>query len=1116
MGESYRRLISTPADISTADTTALAERLAQNVQLQRELAAQSPHVLQFTSDLQTDEGGFYIEHEPAIVPGIPIFSPDAAVAEEEDLLRWAIALADSLRAAHSHSKRIVHGGLCPGVILTTPEGVQKITDFGFAPSICAALGVESFVNLCVENRARDSGDVKETGVWHIISPDVEHDDRICGFVDPQKYGNQTLHTFEPVSDIIGAGFLLHIMAENRHPYLHDNQDLRLPELAEAMAFFFYDGSRRKSLLDSSDERIKVWRDIVAKMLEHLPDDRPNAATITTRLVEVGVEPHSLGDAQMRELDALAVFIGEEKYEDARDRARALAGGAATEEITELAMSLLRSAEAGLRLAKASEILDTVDWRKARDELNAIDRNGLRAELVKKAEAVESALKALTEIDDRMTALESSFEQIASEKPTTGEEAKRLHSELDTLLGELTKLAAEIELPASFLGRSDTLRADLDARLEAVQQTISTIDAHHSAARRWLAELQKAEKDEPRERVRDLLAGRTDLSIAHWPEEVIAAANATAKRIEEISQAESWMARLTAAVQEAETDDARLEAAQSCLAEKPRITDWPQKLREDSDSLARRLGEVESKSADRAKAAQWLERILQAVAGEDWATANRELTAKPSLRHWTDDAVAEEARLKPLIEAQLEEQERIEVWLQSAKGAGDAEDFATALGILDSPPVPKEKIPKSAKKQINKWRKEFETKLADARDRALKQRSEAIRDKARNLVGQVVRDDFSKFLLAESIETTVETVEWDSDDAASAGHGSFAVHVQFQGRNEAAPSIHEDLQFQLNEGLPQILNDQSLRDRLGAELRRIVHQHQTHTAMRLAEPLRQGLFPEATVETAIAEMSERTSAKVSFLDSKAGVPAMETVVVWDAKRADWAYADPESVVQRAVDIAASVSRELLKPKLLESSNLLRQYSSVLQTDATAPPPPSPPVIPRSLTLEGRLTIHLDDDDSAPLMTFPVSCPRAGEVTVAVDLRPAEAKLSEFVVARQRAAQASVIKQLEGRLTGANVRCKLTPLVKRIKKPVDEVGFLLKPKRGDKVTVTANWNRDRFLFELGEQAETELKAVLNGAPAAVDPATRKVDSAKEVTTSNGKRPAVAVVGVVIFVA
>ena len=88
-----------------------------------------------------------------------------------------------------------------------------------------------------------------------------------------------------------------------------------------------------------------------------------------------------------------------------------------------------------------------------------------------------------------------------------------------------------------------------------------------------------------------------------------------------------------------------------------------------------------------------------------------------------------------------------------------------------------------------------------------------------------------------------------------------------------------------------------------------------------------------------------------------------------------------------------------------------------------------------------------------MTFPVSCPRAGEVSISADLGPAEAKLSEIIVTRQRNAQASVIKHLEERLTGAAVKCKLTPIVKRIKTPVEEVGFLLKPKRGDKVTVTA---------------------------------------------------------------
>ena len=41
----------------------------------------------------------------------------------------------------------------------------------------------------------------------------------------------------------------------------------------------------------------------------------------------------------------------------------------------------------------------------------------RTELVEKAEAVESALKGLTEVDDCLAALESSFGQIAAEKPT---------------------------------------------------------------------------------------------------------------------------------------------------------------------------------------------------------------------------------------------------------------------------------------------------------------------------------------------------------------------------------------------------------------------------------------------------------------------------------------------------------------------------------------------------------------------------------------------------------------------------------------------------------------------------------------------------------------------------
>ena len=1115
MGESYRRLISKPVDISDADTAALADRLARDVQLQRELAAQSPHVLQFTSELKTNDEGFYVEHEPAIVHPIPYFIPDAAVAEEEDLLRWAIALADSLRVAHTHPQSAVHGGLCPGVIVTTPDGIQKVTDFGFAPSICAALGVDSFLNLCVRNRADDSGDVKETGVWEIVSPDNEQDDRICGFVDPQKYGNQTLHTFEPMSDIIGAGIILHLMAENRHPYLPETTDLRLPALAESMAWEFYDGSRRKSLQNSPDDRVKIWCEIVAKMLERMPDDRPDAATITTRLAEVGVEKHSLADLQNRKLDAIASQIEEQRYQDAHDAAQTLTEAAESEEIAEKAKALLRSADAGLRLANAAEHLKTDTWSEARKELQGIELGGLHVELVQMAEAIESRLGHLSEIDDRLNDLESSFRELSKEKSETADDAKRVHASLDSLLGKLTALGAETELPSQFLLRSDTLRNALDDRLETIQQTITNIDADHAAARNWLADLQKAKQDDRRDRVRELLAGRDGLGIHNWPQDVITAGGAVEKYFEEFDLAESWLARFSEAVQGAEADDSFLSSAQSCLGEKPRISEWPGSLRENLESVAARLSVVESIAADRTAALQWLDHIKEAVASEDWATANRELAAKPSLRHWPDEALAEVERIRPIVDGHLEEQERVQAWVESAENAANNNEYKKALEIIISPPVSAERLPKKIRTRTVKLQKEWESRLEEARKRALEERTEVIREKARALVRGTVERELSRFLSADSMETIVDPVEWDSADMASAGHGDLTVTIRFERQNEPVSTIRENLQFELNDGLPQILHDQSLCDRLTAELRRVVHQHQLRTATKLAEPLQQGLFPDAAVKTSIAELTEKTMARISFLDPRTTDTVMETALVWDAKRADWAYADPESVAQRAVEIAASSSKELLKPKLLETSELLRRYSSVIEADVTAPPPPSPPAIPRTLNLEGHLTFRLNDDESALLMTFPFACKRAGEVTVAADLRPAESKLNEIVVARQQTAQASVIQHLEERLSGATVRCKLTPLVKRIKTPVDEVGFLLKPKRGEKITLTATWNRDRFLFELGEQAEAELMAVLNGSAATKDSAPPRSDSTKA-STSTGKRPAVAVVGVVILLA
>jgi hypothetical protein len=289
MGEVFRRVVLKPPGLSDTDSTALAQRLAADVRLQQDLTSSSPHFLRFVSDLQETETSFFVEHEPASPFGEAIFDPDAAFPTEggpdefavfvEHLLSWAVALLDALRGAHDRpgDRPAVHGGLCGGTILLTPDRCGKVSDFGFAASICAILGVEAYLNLAVGPRTEGPRDQLGTGVWEVLTPTAERDDRICGFIDPVKYSNQTLDTFEAGSDIVAVGFLLHLMDLHRHPYLGDPRDHRLAETAESMAFQLYDGARRKTLRDSDDPRVKVWRDMVAQMLANLPHERPSAA-----------------------------------------------------------------------------------------------------------------------------------------------------------------------------------------------------------------------------------------------------------------------------------------------------------------------------------------------------------------------------------------------------------------------------------------------------------------------------------------------------------------------------------------------------------------------------------------------------------------------------------------------------------------------------------------------------------------------------------------------------------------------------------------------------------------------------------------------------------------------
>ena len=282
MADGFRRLILRPPTATPAQWSKLHDALVEATELQNRLALRSEHVLLFVGPLREDARGFCIEHEPA-QPLSPsqLFDRQTPGATAQQVLASALALSDVLSNTHTRSgaRLVLHGGLCPGVLLISPEGKLMVSDFGFAPSICRTLGVESYVNLSIGPR------VDASGAWEVLDADIDNrDDRICAFIDPDKYGQGSLTTFEAGSDVIAAGILLYLFAEHVHPYLSFVPNAhRVVDIAQMMGSEVPIPFRRKDLRESDDLAIATCCALITAMLSLSPFDRPTASTLAKKL-----------------------------------------------------------------------------------------------------------------------------------------------------------------------------------------------------------------------------------------------------------------------------------------------------------------------------------------------------------------------------------------------------------------------------------------------------------------------------------------------------------------------------------------------------------------------------------------------------------------------------------------------------------------------------------------------------------------------------------------------------------------------------------------------------------------------------------------------------------------
>jgi len=286
-----RRIFLKPTGYSEEQIRRFGELLAAALRRQKALSDQSPYILAPTSDLIESEIAFGFEHEPA--RGLPIaelFDTQAPPHSIEDLNRASSGLVYGLRAAHS-SGATIHGGVCPGVLVIDSSGLWKLTDFGFAPAVLAAFDSDAFLHLSVGMSAAHPG---ASAVWEITpDPEEPRDERLWSFVDPNRYasalqaGRKQPARFDPISDVISAGFVLYILADRVHPYLKSidaAEEFRIASYWDMLPTGRPRDILRKDLLaDPNSPLFDWWKNFVPKAIERKPEARKTIEELAVRL-----------------------------------------------------------------------------------------------------------------------------------------------------------------------------------------------------------------------------------------------------------------------------------------------------------------------------------------------------------------------------------------------------------------------------------------------------------------------------------------------------------------------------------------------------------------------------------------------------------------------------------------------------------------------------------------------------------------------------------------------------------------------------------------------------------------------------------------------------------------
>ncbi len=1119
MAAIYRRGIIRTVQTDESAWAELTEKLQAAVERQNELANACPHVLRFKGSLQAaaDNQSLVIEHEPATtIPIGPLFSDSSAPVPAAHLLRVTAALYEALAAAHGGSggAPLAHGCICPGVVLYTPDGQVKVSDFGFAQAICSVLGPQEYLNLAVGPTSQDVPSGTTFCMWEVQAPDeFSRDDRICGFVDPEKYGTHTLTAFEHGSDIIGAGFVLHLMAEHQHAYLYADPDAhRLVEMSEFMAMGRYNGARRKDLRAADDPGTKRWCDLMAGILARLPQNRPSAGEVAEALSEY-VVPQQADDVLRQQLGEIEGYAQQEEWDKVLQECRLVVQDqAAPADVTQRANALAMQAEANLLLAQATESLQHGNLDQAGPPLEDISKMvGLPAELVDRARQLSDVVRANIVTRNAVEEIRAELEQADRVDPV------QLHDQTETLLQRLGHFAAEDALVERVAQSIASVKKEVEAvRDEVLPHAKAAKQQNLDSAQAWVDKITSAAEAASWDEVGSLLEDRP--SLTHWPEGILEKANAFEQQLdafradqarqgaiqEDAQSAHAWIDSLSKAVAEEDWD-----LAEQALADKPRLANWPDDILDQANQLASSLRNARKDQANLAHAEEWAGRFIKAAQAEDWDAATDLLAQKPVLQSWPEELADTLAPLQAEVEQRVEadelERRRVEQqqrqayqWLDQANEASNSEQWEEALTLTQTPPA-LESIPKQVMERSAKLAVYCRDKLGEAVLEELRARREKILELARRHIDGLIGQEFEGLIAPGAFKVGMDADEFVSDIPGADGRA--VLHVAAGETSGAKLRFSAPFDFKVNAEPASICDDEGTLDALLVDsVGRLLLDTQKQGIVGLAQRLRDGLFPMAEADLNLGKATAEADAKIQLMGPDSSAGSLKVPLRWAPDHLRWEYRDAAEFCDRATRICTREVAAQIMADLPARSDLLGQYLSLLEVKLESAPDDSRTTLAAPLPLDASLGVRGGGPlEPQTLLSFKVSCPQLGIVDHEADLSTAEATLLQLIVQAQISDRSAIEADLSGQVKGAAAKAKITSSPNRIQTPVGELTFELKPKGRPPLQLAASWDVKKFAFILPEEWQQLVDQCLAGtaplAPIADSIETSSPDQTKK---------------------